>query len=69
MSVSTIPMTGNGIKGSVAVTPGTLDFMSVNCGQAGQPQTVMVSNSATAPETTGVAMLVPLSRRYWPDAA
>ena len=57
MSVSTIPMTGNGIKGSVAVTPGTLDFMSVNCGQAGQPQTVMVSNTGTAPFNFKAALM------------
>jgi hypothetical protein len=48
-SVSSIPMSGNGTKGVVAVTPGALDFQAVNCGQTGQPQTVTVTNSGSAP--------------------
>ena len=47
-SVSSIPMSGNGTKGVVAVTPGTLDFQAVNCGQGGQPQTVKITNSGSA---------------------
>ena len=47
-SVSSIPMSGNGTKGVVAVTPGTLDFQAVDCGQSGQPQTVKVTNSGSA---------------------
>jgi hypothetical protein len=48
MSVSSIPMTGNGTKGVVAVTPGTLDFKKVSCGQTAPPQTVTLTNSGTA---------------------
>jgi hypothetical protein len=46
-SVSSIPLTGTGVVGVVAVSPGTLDFGSVNCGSTGTAQTVTIANSGT----------------------
>jgi hypothetical protein len=48
VSASSIAMTGNGTKGVVAVTPGTLDFKSVSCGQTAPPQTATITNTGTA---------------------
>ncbi len=64
MSVTSIPMTGNGVTGVVAVTPGTLDFKSVDCGQSAQPQTVMVTNSGTASFNFKAVMLLGASSPY-----
>ena len=42
------------------------DFMSRALIVSGLRPGFFCNSRATAPETTGVAMLVPLSRKYWP---
>jgi hypothetical protein len=63
-SVSSIPMTGTGVTGVVAVTPGTLDFKAVDCGQSAAPQTVTIANSGTASFNFNAALLGGASSPY-----
>ncbi|MGD0525324.1 MAG: choice-of-anchor D domain-containing protein, partial [Polyangiaceae bacterium] len=63
-SVTSIPMTGNGTIAVVDVTPGMLDFQSVDCGQSGTPQTVTVSNTGTGPLTFNAALLAGTSSPF-----
>jgi len=57
------------VAGSVAVLYAGNDFVAVFINRAltvsGLRLGFFCSIRATAPETTGVAMLVPLSRKYW----
>lgn len=45
---SGIALTGRGSKGNLGIQPGALDFGKINCGAAGTPQTVTMTNSGNA---------------------
>ena len=51
VSATTIPMSGRGAGGVVAVSPGALDYGLVNCGSTGGAQVVTVFNTGTASYT------------------
>jgi alpha-tubulin suppressor-like RCC1 family protein len=48
-SASGLPMTGQGVTGIVALSPGELDFGSVDCGTTAAPQNLTLYNTGDAP--------------------